>query len=77
MNKYVADEKYIRKVMIDKGIKSIAELSRLSGVSKPKIHDYLGGDTPLATTFIRLCTYLEIDPNKAVVKRGEKNDEHN
>ena len=72
MEKYIADEKYIRKVMIDKGIKSIAELSRLSGVSKPKIHEYLGGDTPLATTFVRLCDYLEIDPNSAIIKREEK-----
>jgi hypothetical protein len=74
MSKYVADDKYIRKVMIDKGIKSIAELSRLSGVSKPKIHDYLGGDTPLATTFVRLCDFLEIDPNGAVTKQGENTD---
>ena len=71
MEKYIADEKYIRKVMIDKGIKSIAELSRLSGVSKPKIHEYLGGDTPLATTFVRLCDYLEIDPNSAIIKQEE------
>lgn len=72
MSKYVADEKSIRKAMIDKDIKSIAELSRLSGVSKPKIHEYLGGDTPLATTFVRLCSYLEIDPNKSVVKQKEE-----
>ncbi|MCL2572390.1 MAG: helix-turn-helix transcriptional regulator [Defluviitaleaceae bacterium] len=72
MSKYVADEKSIRKAMIDKDIKSIAELSRLSGVSKPKIHEYLGGDTPLATTFVRLCRYLEIDPNKSVVKQKEE-----
>jgi hypothetical protein len=72
VEKYIADEKYIRKVMIDKGIKSIAELSRLSGVSKPKIHEYLGGDTPLATTFVRLCDYLGIDPNSAIIKQEEK-----
>lgn len=72
MSRYVADEKLIRKAMIDKGIKSIAELARLSGVSKTKIHDYLGGDTPLATTFVRLCSYLQIDPSTAIKKRGEK-----
>jgi len=72
MLKYVVDEKTIRKTMIDRGIKSIAELSRLSGVSKPKIHNYLGGDTPIATTFIRLCNYLEIDPDKAIIKWEEE-----
>jgi len=60
--------------MIDKGIKSISELSRLSGVSKPKIHNYLGGDTPLATTFVRLCNYLEIDPNIAITTQEDEID---
>jgi transcriptional regulator with XRE-family HTH domain len=74
MGKYIANEKFIRKLMIDRGIKSIAELSRLSGVSKPKIHEYLSGNSPLATTFIRLCDYLNIDPNTAVMEQGEESN---
>jgi len=75
MKKYIVDEKFIRKTMIDKDIKSITELSKLSGVSKPKIHEYLGGKTPIATTFIRLCEFLQIDPNNCLVLQGENNDE--
>lgn len=65
--KLVVDNKAIRKRMIDLNIKSITELSRLSGVSKPKIHQYLNGNTPLATTYIRLCSFLELNPNNIIL----------
>ena len=68
MKKYIADEKKIRKTMIDKNIKTINELSRLSGVSKPKIYEFLNGKTPLQTTFVRLAEFLEIDPNELIVE---------
>lgn len=65
--KLIADNKSIRKKMIDLNIKSITELSHLSGVSKPMIHHYLNGKTPLATTFIRLCSYLNVDPDDTIL----------
>ena len=71
MKKYIADEKKIRKTMIDKNIKTINELSRLSGVSKPKIYEFLNGNTPLQTTFVRLAEFLEIDPNELIVEVKE------
>jgi len=71
MKKYIADEKKIRKKMIDKNIKTINELSRLSGVSKPKIYEFLNGNTPLQTTFVRLAEFLEIDPNELIVEVEE------
>ena len=71
MKKYIADEKKIRKTMIDKNIKTIKELSRLSGVSKPKIYEFLNGNTPLQTTFVRLAEFLEIDPNELIVEVEE------
>lgn len=71
MKKYIADEKKIRKTMIDKNIKTINEFSRLSGVSKPKIYEFLNGNTPLQTTFIRLAEFLEIDPNELIVEVEE------
>lgn len=67
MTRITVDSKTIRKRMIDKDIKTLTELSRLSGVSKPKIHQYLSGKTPLATTFIRLCDYLELDPDELIL----------
>lgn len=67
MTRITVDSKTIRKRMIDKDIKTLTELSQLSGVSKPKIHQYLSGKTPLATTFIRLCDYLELDPDELIL----------
>lgn len=71
MKKYIADAKKIRKLMIDKDIKSINDLSRLSGVSKPKIYEYLNGHTPMQTTFVRLADYLETDPNQLIIEVDE------
>lgn len=71
MKKYIADEKKIRKIMIDKKIKTINELSRLSGVSKPKIYEFLNGKTPLQTTFVRLAEFLETDSNELIVEVEE------
>ena len=67
MTRITVDSKTIRKRMIDKDIKTLTELSQLSGVSKPKIHQYLSGKPPLATTFIRLCDYLELDPDELIL----------
>lgn len=71
MKKYIADEKKIRKTMVDKNIRTINELSRLSGVSKPKIYEFLNGKSPLQTTFVRLAEFLEIDPNELIVEVEE------
>lgn len=72
MKSIIADSKAIRKKMIDMDISTIKELSEKSGVSIPKIHQYLKGETPLATTFIRLCNYLDLNPNEVII---EKNNE--
>lgn len=71
MKKYIVDSKKIRKLMIDKNIKSINDLSKLSGVSKPKIYEFLNGHTPMQTTFVRLADYLEIDPNQLIIEVNE------
>lgn len=52
--------------MIDLDINSITALSQKSGVSKPKIHQYLKGTSPIATTFCRLCDFLELNPAEVV-----------
>ncbi len=61
-----ADSKVLRKAMIDKGINTITELSKSSGVSRPKIHEFMREEVPLSTTFIRLCNFLEINASEAV-----------
>lgn len=67
--------KIIRKAMIDKDIKTISELSKQSGVSRPKIHEFLREETPLSTTFIRLCKYLDIDIEDGIIIEESSNNE--
>jgi len=52
-----------RELMKSRNINSLSDLAVKSDVSKPKIHQYLRGDSPLATTYMRLCNFFEIDPN--------------
>ena len=61
--------------MVDKNITTISELARQSGVSRPKIHEYMREDSPLSTTFKRLCDFLDVDPSQAVIVDGENNEE--
>ena len=61
--KIVVDEKTLRIIMIRNGINTISELSNKSGISRPTIMQYLHGKSPLSSSFIRLCQYLEIEPN--------------
>jgi len=67
--------KLLRKAMVDKNITTISELARQSGVSRPKIHEYMREDSPLSTTFKRLCDFLDVDPSQAVIVDGENNEE--
>lgn len=60
--KIIVDNKKFRKKMIDMNIQTITELSNLSGVSRPKIYQYLNGSNPFTTTFSRLCESLELNP---------------
>lgn len=68
MKQLIMDEKIIRKRMIDLNIKTINELAAKSGVSKPTIYEYMNGKTPLSSAFVRLCDYLEINPNDVLVE---------
>ncbi len=63
--------KLLRKAMVDKNINTISDLAKQSGVSRPKIHEYLREDSPIATTFKRLCDFLEVDLDQAVIIDGE------
>lgn len=61
------NEKAIRKLMLEKDIKTITELAEKSGVSKPTIYGYFNGQSPISTAFIRLCDYLEIQPEEMLI----------
>ncbi len=77
MKTLIVDEKEIRKRMIDLDIRTINELAVKSGVSKPTIYDYLNGKTPLSVAFIRLCDYLELNPNDILIETDMTTEESN
>lgn len=62
MNKVVLNEKVLRKRLVDLDIKTINDLAAQSGVSKPTIYDYINGKSPLSSTFIKLCDFLDLEP---------------
>lgn len=69
MSSVYVDEKQLRRIMIDKDIKTINELAQKSGVSKPTIYDYINGKSPMSEAFLRLCNYLEIKPSEILVEK--------
>ena len=69
MSSLYLDEKQLRRIMIDKDIKSINELAQKSGVSKPTIYDYINGKSPLSEAFIRLCDCLEVKPTEILIEK--------
>ncbi|EFE87432.1 helix-turn-helix domain-containing protein [Fusobacterium periodonticum] len=68
MKNLILNQKKLRKKMIDLDIKNINELSIKAGVSKPTIYEYINGKSPLSTTFIRLCNYLDVDPYEILIE---------
>ncbi len=69
MSSLYLDEKQLRRLMIDKDIKSMNELAQKSGVSKPTIYDYINGKSPLSEAFIRLCDCLEVKPSEILIEK--------
>lgn len=68
MKNLILNEKKLRKKMIDLDIKTINELAAKSGVSKPTIYDYINGKSPLSEAFIRLCSYLDVNPHEILIE---------
>lgn len=58
--------------MIDKDIRTINDLAAKSGVSKPTIYEYLNSKSPLSDAFIRLCSYLEVNPIDVLIEMEDR-----
>lgn len=67
MNKiYKTDVVALKKVMIDKEIETIKELSIISGINRNTLSNVLsGGSQPTALVMHRLVSALEIKPEEA------------
>lgn len=68
MKNLILNEKEFRKKMIDLDIKTINELAKKAGVSKPTIYEYINGKSPLSAAFVRLCYYLNVDPHEILIE---------
>lgn len=68
MKNLILNEKELRKKMIDLDIKTINELAAKAGVSKPTIYEYINGKSPLSAAFIRLCDYLDVNPDEILME---------
>lgn len=75
MKNLILNEKALRKRMIDRNVRSINELAAGSGVSKPTIYEYLNGKSPFSATFVRLCDYLNVNPQEVLTEIEEVSQE--
>lgn len=63
---YTTDKDAIRKIMIDKGIRTVSELSKLSGINRNTLGKVLNGEIqPSADVMYKLVSCLDISPEEA------------
>ena len=42
---------------------------------EPTIYDYLNGKTPLSVAFIRLCDFLDLNPNDILIEADKPTED--
>lgn len=63
---YITDTASIKKLMIDKDIKSITELAEQSGITRETLSNILNGNKqPSGDVMRKLVSCLEIEPSDA------------
>lgn len=63
---YITNKDAIKKAMIDNGIKTVTELSVVSGVNRNTLGKILNGDTqPSSAVMYKLVDCLKISPEEA------------
>ena len=66
MKAFVTDTAAIKKLMIDRNIKTTKELSEKSGINRNTLANVLNGEAqPTADVMEKLVLCLEINPNNA------------
>lgn len=63
-------ERQVRVCMIMADIASIAELSRQSGVSRPKIYELMGAGNPYQDALTKIAEALNVDPEELLADEG-------
>lgn len=63
---YTTDTIALKKIMIDKNIETILELSQITGINRNRLSKVLNGDLqPTADMMKKLVAALEIEPERA------------
>lgn len=63
---YKTDVKEIKKIMIDRGINTMTELSEKSGINRNTLSQVLNGESqPSSDVMDKLVSALKIEPEKA------------
>ena len=73
----IVNEKKLRIAMINKDVRSFSELSELTGISRSTLAGYLKGKNPYASSYLKLCTFLNVEPEDLIIsdKREEVEDD--
>lgn len=73
MRHQISEEK-IRIRMLQAGIQSLAELSRRSEVSRPKIYELFSDKMPYQLSFIKIANALGVEPEDLLIDSGTKEE---
>ena len=61
-------EKLVKTRMIDSEITSLSDLSRKSGVSRPKIYQLLKQRNPYQSSFVKIARALSVTPEELLAE---------
>ena len=59
-------EKQIRIAMAKLGVRTISQLSKMSGVSRPKLYKMLRGESPYQASLVRVARALKTVPGQLI-----------
>lgn len=62
----ITSEKQIRIAMAEQGITTISQLSKISGVSRPRLYKMFRGESPYQPSLIRVARALETAPSQLI-----------
>lgn len=66
------DRRKINYIMLDRGIRSQAELARRAGVAANSVSQWLAGESFTSSTLTAFCNALECTPNDVLDLNGLK-----
>lgn len=69
-------ERLVRTHMAEADIRSVAELSRRSRVSRPKIYNLMRRESPYQPALVRVAEALGVSPEQLIISAQPEGDSH-